>query len=75
MQTKTKQLSLDPPKVVFKGFNISRLARRLGVGRSNFYLWSVVPLDYVMELEAMTGVSRHRQRPDYYGPEPGENKK
>lgn len=32
--------------------------------------WTVVPPRHVLRVEALTGISRHRQRPDLYGPEP-----
>lgn len=32
--------------------------------------WSRVPAEYCLRLEAASGVSRYRQRPDVYGPEP-----
>lgn len=32
--------------------------------------WSRVPAERVLEVEAITGISRHELRPDVYGPEP-----
>jgi len=32
--------------------------------------WKQIPVKHVLALEAATGVSRYRQRPDIYGPEP-----
>ncbi len=32
--------------------------------------WKQIPTKHVLALEKATGVSRYRQRPDVYGPEP-----
>lgn len=32
--------------------------------------WSVVPPKHVLKVEQITGISKHRLRPDIYGPEP-----
>jgi DNA-binding transcriptional regulator YdaS (Cro superfamily) len=43
-----------------------RIARELGVTRSAVYQWTRVPVDRVLEVERITGVSRHVLRPDIY---------
>lgn len=35
--------------------------------------WKQVPPQHCIALEAATGVSRYRQRPDVFGPEPAES--
>jgi DNA-binding transcriptional regulator YdaS (Cro superfamily) len=48
------------------------LARALGVTRQQVNQWvhsqRPVPARYVLDLEAASGVSRHRLRPDIFGP-------
>jgi hypothetical protein len=67
MSTRNKQkINIPTPLEVFKGFTISKLAEEIGVSRTNFYKWEMIPLDYVIRLEQITGVSRHIMRPDFY---------
>ena len=49
--------------------NASKLAREAKVPRQCLYLWDRVPAEHVLTLERVTGISRHRMRPDVYGPE------
>ena len=44
----------------------SRLARELGVTYSAVSQWRVVPALRVIEVERVTGISRHVLRPDIY---------
>jgi len=45
---------------------IAELARLMGVKHPTFYRWKKVPPQRVMQLENVTGISRHRLRPDLY---------
>lgn len=49
---------------------LADLSRPLGITVQTVSQWRRVPVEHVLELERLTGVSRHRQRPDIFGPEP-----
>ncbi len=51
---------------------IAELARHLGVTRSAICQWKRVPADRVLEVEALTGISRHLLRDDVFGKAPQE---
>ena len=42
------------------------LARRLGVSRQAVQAWKTAPVRRVLQIEKITGVSRHDLRPDVY---------
>ena len=42
------------------------LARRLKIKHTALYSWNRVPADKVLEIESITGVSRHEIRPDVF---------
>ena len=44
----------------------AELARALGLQRQAIYQWTRIPPHHVLKIEALTGVSRHRLRPDIY---------
>ncbi|CDP50684.1 hypothetical protein [Devosia sp. DBB001] len=44
------------------------LATELGIKHQALYSWKRVPADRVLEIERITGVSRHELRPDVFGP-------
>ncbi len=49
------------------------LARRLGISRNAISDWRSkqrVPVERVLEIERLTGISRHEIRPDIYPSEP-----
>lgn len=48
------------------GKNLTALAKALGVTRAALHQWRRVPAERVLELERVTGVSRHDIRPDIY---------
>jgi len=54
---------------------LSEIARALGVTRSAVWQWNniakKVPAKRVLDLERLTGIPRHKWRPDIYGKEPG----
>ena len=43
-----------------------RLAEALGLTRQAVYQWKHVPVDHVLMVEQVTGMPRHRLRPDIY---------
>ncbi|WP_097141334.1 transcriptional regulator [Rhizobium subbaraonis] len=46
------------------------LARALGIKHASLYSWPRVPAERVLEIERLTGISRHELRPDVFGPAP-----
>lgn len=50
----------------------SALAFKLGVAPQAVSKWRIVPPRRVLEVEALSGVSRHMLRPDIYGAAPKE---
>lgn len=47
------------------------LAAKLGITRQAVYQWDRVPPQHVLDVERVTGVSRHQLRPDLFGaPQP-----
>jgi DNA-binding transcriptional regulator YdaS (Cro superfamily) len=47
----------------------AKLARQLGIATAAVHQWQRVPYKRVLDVERITGISRHRLRPDIYGPE------
>ena len=50
-----------------KAGGIAALARELGIKHTAIYSWSRVPAGRVLEVERITGISRHELRPDIFG--------
>lgn len=53
----------------------AKLAELVGKTRSHVSKWKErrkLPAEFVIQIEAATGVSRHRLRPDVFGPAPQE---
>ena len=48
---------------------IVKIARALNLNQSTVSQWRRVPAEYVAEIEAATGISRHELRPDIWPPE------
>ena len=46
----------------------SRIAEGLGITPQAVHQWEVVPLDRVPEVEQLTGIPRHKLRPDFHLP-------
>lgn len=44
----------------------SKLAKALGLTRQAIYQWDEVPSGHVLKVEEVTGVPRHKLRPDLY---------
>lgn len=55
-----------------RGLRLVDLARSIGVDKATATRWAQrrVPAERVVEVEAITGISRHALRPDIYGPAP-----
>lgn len=53
-------------KAIEKAGNGSELARALNITRQAISQWEIAPIDRVLEIEAITGVTRFELRPDYY---------
>lgn len=47
-----------------KSGGIVALAAKLGVRHQTLYSWKQVPPEHVLKLEQISGVSRHKLRPD-----------
>jgi DNA-binding transcriptional regulator YdaS (Cro superfamily) len=47
----------------------AELARQLQIKPQSLNKWGRVPADRCLDVERITGVSRHLLRPDIYGPE------
>ncbi|ABS12951.1 hypothetical protein Oant_0220 [Brucella anthropi ATCC 49188] len=43
------------------------LARALNIKHTAMYSWKRVPAERVLEIERVSGISRHELRPDLYG--------
>lgn len=62
-----KQVSSSLEKT-FKATNRRKLANELGISAQAISQWKRVPVERVLEVERITGVSRHELRPDIYPP-------
>jgi DNA-binding transcriptional regulator YdaS (Cro superfamily) len=58
-------------KAAAKTGSLTALAKRLGITRNAFYAWHRVPAERVLQIEKITGISRHEMRPDLYPQEEG----
>jgi hypothetical protein len=45
---------------------LTRIARELGINPQAVHQWRLVPLERVLEVEAITGVPREILRPDFH---------
>jgi hypothetical protein len=43
------------------------LAKELGLCRAAVYKWQKIPMKYLRVLAKLTGIPRHKLRPDIYG--------
>jgi hypothetical protein len=61
---------LRPPRIVHVAADrvggLVELSRRLGIKHPSLYNWGEVPPKRVLQIERITGVSRHDLRPDLY---------
>lgn len=53
-----------------KAGGVVALARELGIKHTAMYSWNRVPAERVLDIERVTGISRHDLRPDIFGPTP-----
>jgi len=53
--------------VIEKAGGISSLARAIGVDRRRVFEWKQIPAKRVLDVERVTGISRHILRPDIFG--------
>jgi len=51
----------------------SAAGRALGISSQAVGQWRRVPSERVLQVERLTGVSRHDLRPDIYGPKPDQS--
>ena len=54
-----------------KAGGVVALARELGIKHTALYSWKRVPAERVLDIERISGVSRHEMRPDIFGGEAG----
>ncbi len=45
------------------------LADQLGITKQNVFGWWRIPAEKVLQVEKLTGISRHELRPDVFGPQ------
>lgn len=48
----------------------SKLAAEIGITHGAISQWDRVPSERVLDVERITGISRHELRPDIFGPAP-----
>lgn len=53
-------------KVYRKMKTKTKLAEELGLSRQAVSKWLQIPVQYVIKIESLTGISRHELRPDVY---------
>lgn len=53
-------------KAVEKAGGGATLARKLGLKRQAVYQWKLVPSKHVLKVEEISGIPRHKLRPDLY---------
>lgn len=57
-------------KAAEKAGGVVALSRELGIKHTALYSWKRVPAERVVDIERVTGISRHELRPDIFGPAP-----
>lgn len=55
-----------------KAGGVVALARELGIKHTALYSWNRVPAERVLDIERITGISRHELRPDIFGSAPAQ---
>ena len=55
---------------MFKAGGITALAKTLRISQPSVSKWDKVPASRVLQVEEITGISRHELRPDVFGTEP-----
>jgi DNA-binding transcriptional regulator YdaS (Cro superfamily) len=56
-------------KAIEKAGGLTILADHLGISKQNVFGWWRIPAEKVLEIERLTGISRHELRPDVFGPQ------
>lgn len=54
-------------EVIAKAGGVSKLAEALGIAAPSVSQWRRIPVERVLILEQLTGISRHAMRPDIFG--------
>ncbi|MEI4482200.1 MULTISPECIES: transcriptional regulator [unclassified Phyllobacterium] len=54
-------------KAAEKTGGVVSLARELGIKHTAMYSWKRVPAERVLDIERVSGISRHELRPDLFG--------
>lgn len=57
-------------KLVASAGGVTSLARQLGISKSAVSQWDRIPVERVLQVEKLTGVSRYALRPDIFGTGP-----
>lgn len=59
----------SPLSFVQKTMSLPTLAKKLGLTKAAVYAWrkNGIPVERVIQIEEITGVSRHNLRPDLFG--------
>jgi DNA-binding transcriptional regulator YdaS (Cro superfamily) len=54
-------------EIVLAAGGRAALARELGISKAAVSQWRRIPVGRALDVERLTGISRHRLRPDIYG--------
>jgi DNA-binding transcriptional regulator YdaS (Cro superfamily) len=59
-------MEISIEKVIQAGGGVVALAKKLSISKGAVSQWSRVPVGRVLDVERITGISRHELRPDFY---------
>ena len=54
-------------KAIEKAGGVSALAKALKISAPSVSAWNIIPINRVNDVEKITGISRHKLRPDIFG--------
>lgn len=57
-------------RAVREAGGVVALSKALGITHNAIYSWKRIPPGRVLDIERVTGISRHDLRPDIFGPSP-----